>query len=110
MAAAAAVDHPVEDVPAMTDPDRPRRPLGPAVRWAGRLLCWSLAAALATAAVDITVSPHTGWWHTVWPLPWYLTCASAAAWAALRAREKSAGGGRDPLTEKGIHTEWDQAA
>ncbi|MFF7642206.1 hypothetical protein [Streptomyces canus] len=94
----------------MTDPDRPVGPLTSAVRWAGRLLCWSLAAAWTAAAVDVTASPHTGWWDTLWPLPWYLTCASAVAWAALRAREKSTGGGRDPRTEEGVRTEWDQAA
>jgi len=95
----------------MIDPDRPDGPLALAVRWAGRLLCWSLAAAMATAAVDVTASPHAGWWHTFWPLPWYLTCASAVAWAALRAREKSTGGGRrDPLSDQDVHTDWDQAA
>ncbi|MFF4062077.1 hypothetical protein ACFYZ8_42530 [Streptomyces sp. NPDC001668] len=95
----------------MTDPERPGGPLAPTVRWAGRLLCWSLAAAMAAAAVDITVSPHTGWWHTFWTLPWDLTCASAVAWAVLRAREKSTGGGgHDPRSEQDIHTDWDQAA
>lgn len=95
----------------MTDQDRPVGSLTVAVRWAGRLLCWSLAVAWTAAAVDVTASPHTGWWDTLWPLPWYLTCASAVAWAALRAREKSTGGrGRGPQAEKDVHTEWDQAA
>ncbi|WP_020118563.1 hypothetical protein [Streptomyces canus] len=95
----------------MTDPDRPVGHLALAVRWAGRLLCWSLAAAWTAAAVDVTVSPHTGWWDTVWPLPWYLTCASAVAWAALRAREKTTGsGGRGPQAEEDVRAEWDQAA
>jgi hypothetical protein len=106
----------VKDFPAMTDPDRPDRPTGPltrAVRYAGRLLCWSLGAGMATAAVDITVAPHAPWWQALWPLPWYLTSASALAWALLRAREKSVGrpvGGDDPRTDEDVHAEWDQAA
>jgi hypothetical protein len=107
----------VKGFPAMTDQDRPDRPTGPltrAVRYAGRLLCWSLGIGMATAAVDITVSPHAPWWRALWPLPWYLTCASALAWALLRAREKSVGrpadGDDDPRTDEDVHVEWDQAA
>ncbi|MEU0070976.1 hypothetical protein ABZ027_15745 [Streptomyces sp. NPDC006332] len=101
----------------MTDPDIPDRPVGPltrAVRYAGRLLCWSLGVGMAAAAVDFIVSPDAPWWQTIWPLPWYTTCASALAWALLRAREKSTGGPADgdddPRTEEDVHTEWDQAA
>ncbi|WP_329266417.1 hypothetical protein [Streptomyces pseudovenezuelae] len=94
----------------MTDPDRPVGGISLAVRWAGRLLCWSLAAAWAAAAVDLTASPHLGWWDALWQLPSCLTCASAVAWAVLRAREKSAGGGSDPRTGNDVRTEWDQAA
>ncbi|SER87768.1 hypothetical protein SAMN04487983_102434 [Streptomyces sp. yr375] len=61
---------------------------GRAARWAGRLLCWTLAAAMASAAVEAVVSPSAGWWRTAWPLPWYLVPAWAVLWAALRAREK----------------------
>ncbi|MDH6568371.1 hypothetical protein M2160_003392 [Streptomyces sp. SAI-117] len=94
----------------MTDPDRPAGHLALAVRWAGRLLCWSLAAAWSAAAVDLTVPPQAGWWDTLWPLPWFLTCACAVAWAALRAREKSRAGGHDPQTEMDVRADWDQAA
>jgi hypothetical protein len=69
---------------------------------------------MATAAVDITIAPSAPWWHTLWPLPWYATCASALAWALLRAREKSVGGraGRDddPESYEDVYAEWDQAA
>ncbi|WP_053846760.1 hypothetical protein [Streptomyces sp. NRRL B-24085] len=94
----------------MTAPDRPVSSLAPTVRRAGRLLCWSLATAWTAAAVDVTVSPGAGWWNTLWPLPWYLTCACAAAWAVLRAREKAARDGREPQTETDVRTDWDQAA
>ncbi|MEV2216315.1 hypothetical protein AB0H86_33670 [Streptomyces sp. NPDC050997] len=69
---------------------------------------------MATDAVDITIAPHSPWWQTLWPLPWYTVCASALAWALLRAREKSAGapvgGDDDPRTDEDVRTEWDQAA
>ncbi|MEV7072946.1 hypothetical protein ACIQJT_29795 [Streptomyces sp. NPDC091972] len=94
----------------MTDPDRPAVPLARTVRRAGRLLCWSLATAWTAAAVDVTVSPRARWWNTLWPLPWYLTCACAVAWAVLRAREKAARGGHEPRTGTDVRTDWDQAA
>ncbi|MFI0543567.1 hypothetical protein ACH3VS_32405 [Streptomyces sp. WSLK1-3] len=94
----------------MTDPDRPVGHLALAVPWAGRLLCWNLAAAWTAAAVDVGLAPHIGWWHLLWQLPCWLTCASAVAWAVLRAREKSTGGGRGPRTGNDVRTEWDQAA
>lgn len=78
-----------------TSRSRPRRHSGPdrlvrAVRYAGRLLCWSLAAGMATAAVDLLLGPSARWWPALWPLPWYLACASLLTWAVLRAREKAA--------------------
>ncbi|WP_266388047.1 hypothetical protein [Streptomyces canus] len=96
----------------MTDPDRSVWPLALAVRWAGRLLCWSLGAGMATAAVDLTVAPRASWWPTLWPLPWYTTAASALLWAVLRAREKYvlSGGDDDPRTDEEVYAEWDQAA
>ncbi|KQW17667.1 hypothetical protein [Streptomyces sp. Root369] len=96
----------------MTDPDRSVWPLALAVRWAGRLLCWSLGAGMATAAVDLTVVPRASWWPTLWPLPWYTTAASALLWAVLRAREKYvlSGGDDDPQTDEEVYAEWDQAA
>lgn len=62
---------------------------GRAARWAGRLLCWSLGAGMATAAVEAVVEPDEEWWQTVWPLPWYLVPVCAVSWAALRIREKT---------------------
>ncbi|MFI2431896.1 hypothetical protein [Streptomyces sp. NPDC018693] len=59
-----------------------------AAHWAGRLLCWTLAAAMATAAVEALFSPTPHWWATIWPLPWYLVPAWALLWAAARAHEK----------------------
>jgi hypothetical protein len=99
----------------MTDPDRPVAPVGPltrAVRYAGRLLCWSLGVGMAAAALDVTVAPSARWWPALWPVPWYLTCASALAWALLRAREKSVAGGGDddPQADEEVYAEWDQAA
>ncbi|WP_037682568.1 hypothetical protein [Streptomyces cellulosae] len=97
----------------MTDPDRSVGPLTRAVRYAGRLLCWSLGAGMTTAAVDITVAPSAPWWQLLWPLPWYAACVSALAWAVLRAREKSLGGrvgGDDPESYEDVFAEWDQAA
>jgi hypothetical protein len=93
----------------MTDPDGPAAgALSRAVRHAGRLLCWSLAAGMTTAAVDVTAAPEIAWWHLVWPLPWYLTCLSALAWALLRAREK--GYGNPPTGEDEPESEWERAA
>jgi hypothetical protein len=96
----------------MTDPDRSVWPLALAVRWAGRLLCWSLGAGMATAAVDLTVAPRASRWQTLWPLPWYTTAASALLWAVLRAREKYvlSSGDDDPQTNEEVYAEWDQAA
>ncbi|MFI5677837.1 hypothetical protein [Streptomyces cellulosae] len=97
----------------MTDPDRSVGTLTRAVRHLGRLLCWSLGAGMATAAVDITVAPSAPWWHILWPLPWYATCASVLGWALLRAREKSLSGrdgDDDPGNYEDVYAEWDQAA
>ncbi|MFJ8785462.1 MULTISPECIES: hypothetical protein [unclassified Streptomyces] len=96
----------------MTDPDRSVWSLALAVRWAGRLLCWSLGAGMVAAAVDLTVAPRASWWQTLWPLPWYTTAASALLWAVLRAREKCvlSGGDDDPQTDEEVYAEWDQAA
>ncbi|MFE6284311.1 hypothetical protein [Streptomyces sp. NPDC057877] len=78
-----------------------RSPLSTA-RHAGRLLCWSLAAGMLTAATDLLLAPSPAWWHTAWPLPWYAACASAVTWAVLRSREKRAAADRPP--------EWERAA
>ncbi|MEU9644165.1 hypothetical protein [Streptomyces sp. NPDC048188] len=76
------------------------------VQRAGRLLCWSLAAGMATAATDLLLAPRGDWWRVLWPLPWFLTCAAAVAWACLRAREKAA----NQDGEEDVPDEWDQAA
>ncbi len=83
--------------------------LARAVRYAGRLLCWSLGTAMASAATDLLLAPHAQWWSYAWPAPWILTCASAVAWAVLRALEKNAAHpvseGEDPHQD-----EWRHAA
>ncbi|EFL32357.1 predicted protein [Streptomyces viridochromogenes DSM 40736] len=77
-----------------------------AVQLAGRLLCWSLAAAMATAAVRAVAHPHARWWSAVWSLPWWLFCAAGLAWGVLRLREKAA---RRP-PRGGVRSDWGQAA
>ncbi|MFE2463169.1 hypothetical protein [Streptomyces sp. NPDC059402] len=84
----------------------PRRPTL-AARWAGRLLCWSLAAGMTTAALDLLATPQAAWWPTLWPLPWCLTGLSIPAWAILRAREKAT---QDPPDEETRPDHWDRAA
>ncbi|PWJ02881.1 hypothetical protein DKG34_35985 [Streptomyces sp. NWU49] len=79
-----------------------------AVRHAGRLLCGSLAAGMATAATDLLLEPSARWWPALWPLPWWLTCASLLAWAVLRTREKAAQ--RPPDEEEDLRGAWDTAA
>ncbi|MBQ1100430.1 hypothetical protein KBY55_31295 [Streptomyces sp. b94] len=78
-----------------------------AVQWAGRLLCWSLAVGMTTAALDLLLDPQAPWWRTVWPLPWYLTSLAIPAWAVLRAREKAS---QRPPDEDTLPDSWDQAA
>ncbi len=82
-------------------------PLTLALRWAGRLLCWSLAAGMTTAALDLLATPPAAWWPTAWPLPWYLTGISIPAWAILRAREKAT---QQPPDEDTRPDHWDRAA
>ncbi len=84
----------------------PLRSPASAVQLSGRLLCWSLAAAMTTAALDAVLDPHTRWWGAVWSLPWWLACAAAVAWAVLRACEKAAR--RPPYG--GVQSDWEQAA
>ncbi|MGW6220339.1 hypothetical protein ACWF8U_10740 [Streptomyces olivaceus] len=86
---------------------RPARRITRAVQYAGRLLCWSLAAGMATAAIQLLFAPRADWWAFCWPLPWYLTCLSALAWAVLRAREK---GSQGPPDEEPLPDPWDRAA
>ncbi|MFJ8804781.1 hypothetical protein [Streptomyces sp. NPDC102490] len=81
-----------------------------AAQWAGRLLCWSLAAGMATAAADLLLAPHGTWWHALWPLPWYLTAAAALTWACLRAREKAAQRQAAEEEDDDSPDGWDQAA
>ncbi|MFJ7773478.1 hypothetical protein ACIQ1J_35130 [Streptomyces sp. NPDC097107] len=78
-----------------------------AVQWAGRLLCWSLAAGMTTAALDLLLDPQALWWRSAWPLPWYLTCLSTLAWAVLRACEKAS---QRPPDEDTLPEHWVQAA
>ena len=91
----------------MPDPVRPSpTPTPRAVRYAGRLLCWNLAVGMVTAAVGAS-DPHARWWHLAWPLPWYLTCASAVTWGVLRVHEKA---DSSPPGEEEPPREWEQAA
>ncbi|MFI8889597.1 hypothetical protein [Streptomyces paradoxus] len=89
----------------MAEPGPFRSPAS-AVRLAGRLLCRSLAAAMASAAVDAFLRPQARWWGAVWPLPWWLACLAALAWAVLRAREKA----DRPPPQGSARTDWEQAA
>ncbi|MFJ3222523.1 hypothetical protein ACIPJS_04050 [Streptomyces sp. NPDC086783] len=66
--------------------------LSEAVRWAGRLLCWTLAAAMLGAAAEAVLQPTSGWWGVLWRVPWCLTPVWGLTWAVLRKREKSAAG------------------
>ncbi|MEV5355609.1 hypothetical protein [Streptomyces sp. NPDC052693] len=84
----------------------PFRSPASAVRLAARLLCWSLAAAMAGAAVDVLGRPRAGWWNAVWPLPWWTFAAAALAWTVLRAREKSG----PPPPPGSAREDWEQAA
>jgi hypothetical protein len=92
---------------------RSRRPrtasdrLAAAVRWAGRLLCWTLAVAMLTAATEAVATPEAAWWQGAWQTPWYLVPVWALAWAALRMREKY-GAGRDD--EVDVPADFDRAA
>ncbi|MFF5983549.1 hypothetical protein ACFY78_32375 [Streptomyces olindensis] len=84
----------------------PFRSPASAVQVSARLLCWSLAAAMITAAVDASLGPRAGWWGVVWLLPWWLFGAAALAWTVLRAREKAG-----PPTPPGCaRSDWEQAA
>ncbi|WP_344599335.1 hypothetical protein [Streptomyces glaucus] len=80
-----------------------------AARFAERLLCWSLAAGMVTAAVDAVFEPPARWWHTAWPLPWWLTGASVLAWVVLRAREKAARSSPADEVEE-VPGDWGRAA
>lgn len=92
-------------------PSRRTRPasgrLDRAVQRAGRLLCWSLATGMGTAAADLVLDPREAWWRSLWPLPWYLTGLSVLTWAVLRARQKAA---QRPDEEDVFPGEWEEAA
>ncbi len=89
----------------MAEPDLLRSEAS-AVRAVGRLLCWSLAAAMITAAVDAVLDPQAAWWAAAWSLPWWIFGATALAWAVLRAREKA---DRRPPHDT-VRGDWEQAA
>ncbi|MEU2582329.1 hypothetical protein ABZ612_05030 [Streptomyces avermitilis] len=79
-----------------------------AQRRAGRVLCWTHAVAMLTAAAQAVLSPgFTGWGH-LWPLPWYLIPVTGITWALLRARYKRAL--HRQSIEEGIHADFDQIA
>ncbi|MFJ8150321.1 hypothetical protein ACIQ6R_35595 [Streptomyces sp. NPDC096048] len=94
-----------------SSPTRRHSPTTPwitrAVQRTGRLLCWTLAAGMTTAALDLALAPRAPWWSCVWPLPWYLTSLAVPAWAMLRAREKAI---QPPPEEDTIPEDWDRAA
>ncbi|MFJ8468799.1 hypothetical protein [Streptomyces swartbergensis] len=72
----------------------------------GRLLCWSLAAAMITAGVDAVLDPRADWWAVAWSLPWWLFGAAVLAWGVLRSREKA---GRRP-PHGSVRSDWERAA
>ncbi|MEU0196734.1 MULTISPECIES: hypothetical protein [unclassified Streptomyces] len=84
----------------------PFRSPASAVQLSARLLCWSLAAAMISAAADAFVHPQVGWWGAVWTLPWWLFGATALAWIVLRAREKA----DSPPPPDCARSDWEQAA
>ncbi|MFD8232708.1 hypothetical protein ACFV20_12585 [Streptomyces sp. NPDC059696] len=84
----------------------PFRSSASAVQLAGRLLCRSLAAAMASAAADALLHPRFRWWGAVWTLPWWLTGAAVLAWTVLRVREKA---GRRPPRDS-VRSDWERAA
>ncbi|MFD5074163.1 hypothetical protein [Streptomyces sp. NPDC058371] len=92
---------------------RSRRPrtasdrLTAAVRWAGRLLCWTLAVAMLTAATEAVVAPGAAWWQDAWQAPWYLVPVWALTWAVLRMTEKYVAGRND---EEVVPADFDRAA
>ncbi|MFF1451271.1 hypothetical protein ACFVYF_24515 [Streptomyces sp. NPDC058274] len=92
---------------------RSRRPrttadrLAAAVRWAGRLLCWTLAVAMPAAAAEAVVAPQADCWQAAWQAPWYLVPVWALAWAVLRIREKYVAGRDD---EEDVPADFDRAA
>lgn len=60
-----------------------------AARLTGRLLCWSLAAAMLTTALDAIASSHLpAWWPIVWTTLWLSVPVTAAGWAVARHHEK----------------------
>jgi hypothetical protein len=61
---------------------------------------------MASAAVTAFLHPQARWWGAVWPLPWWLACLAALAWAVLRAREKA---DRTPPQDN-ARSDWEQAA
>ncbi|MFE6096937.1 hypothetical protein ACFQ7M_33890 [Streptomyces massasporeus] len=84
----------------------PFRSSASAVQLSGRLLCWSLAAAMVSAAADASLHPHLSWWGAAWPLPWWSACLAALAWTVLRAYEKAH---RMPPQDS-ARSDWEQAA
>ncbi|MGY0489507.1 hypothetical protein [Streptomyces sp. WG-D5] len=61
----------------------------PAARVTGRLLCWSVAAAMTTTALDAIAAAHLPtWWSSVWATLWLASPITAAAWAVARHQEK----------------------
>ncbi|MEU6057544.1 hypothetical protein [Streptomyces sp. NPDC047097] len=68
-----------------------------ATRCTGRLVCWSLALAMATGAVEASIAPDPAWWRSTWLVPWWATPAALLLWAPLRVAEKRAvrAGGTD---------------
>ncbi|MET7848693.1 hypothetical protein ABZT48_10775 [Streptomyces avermitilis] len=79
-----------------------------AQRRAGRVLCWTHAVAMLTAAAQAVLSPDFTGWDRLWPLPWYLIPATGIAWAVLRARYKHAL--HQQSLEEGIPADFDQIA
>lgn len=78
-----------------------------ATRWAGVLLCWAHATAMALTAAEAVLRSTAGWWAVAWAV----TAALFVTWVLLRAFQKgplrladdSESGGSRPLLPRRIH-------
>ncbi|MET9708358.1 hypothetical protein [Streptomyces griseus] len=55
-----------------------------ATRWAGILLCWAHAVAMALTAAEAMLRSATNWWAVTWAA----TAVLLITWAFLRAAQK----------------------
>ncbi|MFI5940607.1 hypothetical protein ACIBCB_10150 [Streptomyces uncialis] len=84
-----------------------------ATRWAGVLLCWAHAAAMALTAAEAMLRSATDWWVVTWAA----TAVLFITWALLRAAQKrllrraaSGEDGQDDPSSPEESTHYDRAA